>query len=332
MSRAILIAGACLVACLAGILLGLFGCGSVAFRDRLGIAFGRGHILAMAQGQGIYQKDVESEIARTLYVGDDEEEVKRAAEVKRFALSKLVAATTARELAKNVETASARIDHAADLVRDQFRDARTWSSALVSNHLTPGVLRSEIAAGMGAESWLEHEFKTEAQSGSDESHGYFNAHPECFVLPERLRASHLFLAAPTETPAPIIELKGRTIDSLSVRLSHGEDFAGLVSQTSEDEASKKTGGDIGFFSRARMPEDFISAVAKMPLQELSPPFQTGLGFHIVRVTDRRPERRMTFEEAEPEILLKLEHERRLRLANRLAEKWLAEATYVRPGL
>ena len=93
-------------------------------------------------------------------------------------------------------------------------------------------------------------------------------------------------------------------------MRQGEDFFELVAQVSEDEATKTRGGDLGFFSESRMPPDFFAAVRAMRVGEVSPPVRTGLGFHIIQLTDSRPARQMTFDEARAEIGLALENAKR----------------------
>ena len=126
----------------------------------------------------------------------------------------------------------------------------------------------------------------------------------------RLRASHIFLAAPPETPPEIVEAKQKLIDSLAARLRDGEEFEALVWEASEDEASKPRGGDLGYFSRWRVPQDFFAAVSQLKIGETSKPFRSVLGFHIVRVTEIKPARQMTFEEARFEIAARLTNQLR----------------------
>jgi hypothetical protein len=45
-----------------------------------------------------------------------------------------------------------------------------------------------------------------------ECRAFYDARPENFAQPLRLRASHLFLAAPMETPPPIIDAKRELIE------------------------------------------------------------------------------------------------------------------------
>src|SRR5437016_11321025 len=51
-------------------------------------------------------------------------------------------------------------------------------------------------------------------------------------------ASHIFLAAPVDTPPEIVESKREPIDALAARLARGETLAQVAPEASEDEATK----------------------------------------------------------------------------------------------
>lgn len=329
MSRAGLVAGLCVAAGAAGIALGQLICYSTAFRDAIGVGLGRGHLLAVVGGEGIYETDVDREIEELDYAKGQEVVDPADIDASRAALKRFIATVAVKRLARTEEISETQIDREFDLARSQFRDRNVWITALEKNRLSSRSLRSDIANNLRVQKWIERQLGNETGVTENECAGYFNAHQALFALPARFQASHLFLAAPAETPAPIVDFKRRTIDSLSVRLCHGEDFSELVGLTSEDEATKIKGGDLGFFSASRMPPDFFSAIGKMQLGQLSAPVQTRLGFHIVRLTDSRPVRQMNFGEAEGEIRLSLENDRRREIIQRLADKLARQASFER---
>ena len=77
-----------------------------------------------------------------------------------------------------------------------------------------------------------------------------------------------------------------------------------------------------------MPPDFFAVVAKMKVGEIGPPIRTALGFHIIQLTDAKPARQISFEEAKPEIRLRLENEKRRAETERLAADLAAQAKLV----
>ncbi len=104
--------------------------------------------------------------------------------------------------------------------------------------------------------------------------------------------------------------KRSVAQALSIRLLAGEKFEDLAAEASEDENTKNRGGDLGWFSAARMPPDFMAHVEKLALSERSGPSQTHLGFHILELTDTKPARDLTFEESREEISRHLANEKR----------------------
>ena len=77
---------------------------------------------------------------------------------------------------------------------------------------------------------------------------YYDEHRAAFQEPLRLRASHLFLAAPEGYPDDVIERQRALIEQLAKRIANGESFPALIAQFSEDEATKKRDGDLGYFA------------------------------------------------------------------------------------
>lgn len=85
-------------------------------------------------------------------------------------------------------------------------------------------------------------------------------------------------------------------DSLSVReqvfqiyreLLGGADFGELARQWSQDTGSGKNGGDLGWFDHGKMVPEFEQVAFSTPAGEISEPFLSQFGWHIVQTTDRR---------------------------------------------
>jgi len=109
-------------------------------------------------------------------------------------------------------------------------------------------------------------------------------------MTEEVRASHLLLlvdekALPKDTLAVY-----QKINSLRNKILNGEDFETVAKTHSEDPSAKTNGGDLGYFSAFRMVYPFESAAFNTPLGEVSKPFRTRFGYHIVKVTDKRKSR------------------------------------------
>ena len=107
---------------------------------------------------------------------------------------------------------------------------------------------------------------------------------------ESIRASHILLQDKRDSTGKVIDSLATYQKALEVfnKAKSGEDFASLVTQFSEDAASKQNGGDLGYFDRRRMTQPFDSAVFSIRVNEVTGPIRTQFGWHIIKKTDEKP--------------------------------------------
>jgi peptidyl-prolyl cis-trans isomerase SurA len=74
---------------------------------------------------------------------------------------------------------------------------------------------------------------------------------------------------------------------LRERLEKGEDFAGIASVSSEDPGSAPDGGDLGWSGPGTFVPEFDKAIADLKVDEISEPFKTRYGWHIVQMLGTR---------------------------------------------
>jgi hypothetical protein len=317
------------IAAVGGALCGQLAVRSVFLRDGLGALCGRGHLLAVVHGRGIYQLDVD----RALRESDYANEIERngAAEIeRRAALNKLIANTEAGRQASSEKIPNPQLKREIDLLSFQFLSPAIWRQALAANHLSVANLSKTLRDDLRARRWISRCIAHDVDLSEEKCSRFYDSHPESFFVPERFHASHIFLAAPPETAPEIVEARRNTIEALSVRLANGEDFGALAAENSEDEATKLKGGDLGYFSNARMPPDFFAAAAKLRPGETSQPVQTRLGFHIVRLIETQPAHQRTFDEARSEIAVELANQKRAETIRKLVVDLGSQASYRRP--
>ena len=74
---------------------------------------------------------------------------------------------------------------------------------------------------------------------------------------------------------------------LRQRIENGADFAELARDFSNDTANADNGGDLGWINPGEMVPTFEEQLNKLATGEISQPFKTGFGWHIVQVLERR---------------------------------------------
>jgi peptidyl-prolyl cis-trans isomerase SurA len=97
-------------------------------------------------------------------------------------------------------------------------------------------------------------------------------------------ARHI-LIKPTELQtAADVENK---INQLKIRLDGGDDFAELARSHSDDKVSAIQGGDLGWANPGDFVPEFENEMRQLQPGEISNPFKTQFGWHIVQVLERR---------------------------------------------
>src|SRR5690606_35733553 len=114
-------------------------------------------------------------------------------------------------------------------------------------------------------------------------------------------------------------------DTLLQRLREGEDFAALARRYSDDPGSAQLGGDLGWFRRGRMVQEFEDVAFALGEGAVSRVVESDFGFHIIRIDRTRPGERqgrhilITPEKSEADL------ERARALAEQIAERARAGA-------
>ncbi len=72
------------------------------------------------------------------------------------------------------------------------------------------------------------------------------------------------------------------IDTLRARIDGGAEFAKVAGEASEDTNTKANGGDLGWFTQDQFGNEFGGAVAALQDGQVSAPFKTQAGWHIVQ--------------------------------------------------
>ena len=105
-----------------------------------------------------------------------------------------------------------------------------------------------------------------------------------YTTPEQVRASHILFATEGKDDAAV----RAQAEQVLKEVKSGADFAGLAKKYSQDETNAQQGGDLDYFSRGRMVAAFDNAAFALAPGEVSDLVKTEFGYHIIKLTDRKP--------------------------------------------
>jgi len=111
---------------------------------------------------------------------------------------------------------------------------------------------------------------------------YYRNNQEQFYAPERIHASHIVCNLEGAESEQAACEKAERLHGLVAR---GEDFGHVASLYSD---CPENGGDLGWFARGVMVDEFDDVVFATQLRELTPVFRSQFGFHFAVVHAKKP--------------------------------------------
>lgn len=140
----------------------------------------------------------------------------------------------------------------------------------------------------------------------------YKSNPKRFEQAEQIKAAHILI----RTAEPQGQQKAEEIRK---ELQMGADFGKLAKERSQDPGSAGKDGDLGFFTRGRMVKPFEEAAFALKNPgDISPVIETPFGWHIIRLTERKPAGIKPFEEVKENLMREAQNE--ILNKARLAEK------------
>lgn len=138
----------------------------------------------------------------------------------------------------------------------------------VASNLKPGAISIPIRDSSGF-----HIFKVVAVKGAGEQQ-----------IVNQTRARHILIKINEVISDQDAETR---LMQLRIRLVGGEDFATLARSHSDDTASAIKGGELGWISPGNTVPEFEQQMGSLAVNELSQPFRSQFGWHLLQVLERR---------------------------------------------
>jgi peptidyl-prolyl cis-trans isomerase D len=136
-----------------------------------------------------------------------------------------------------------------------------------------------------------------------------------YSTPEQVRASHILLKTQGKDEAAV----KKQAEDLLAKIKAGADFAQLATKFSEDDTSKVKGGDLDYFGKGQMVPEFDKVAFELAPGQLSDVVKSQFGFHIIKVTDKKPATTKPLAEVRAQIEDQLKSERAQTEAQRTAD-------------
>ncbi len=250
-----------------------------------------------------------SEVDRLLYpiyqqyleIYKDEEELykqldNRRLEILRQLVDDRLLLSEARKLAIVVE--AEEIDEYVVGIERELRDkGLQLDNLLKEQNLTLLDLRNKYKDQVLIKKAVEQQVYSSVRVQPSDISRYYTEHIEDYTQPEQVAVETIMIKLESvRTPIESRQLA----DDVHKMVTNGADFKEIASNYSEG-PNKDKGGNLGFVARGELLKEIDSVIFFMKPNEISEVIETPVGYHIFRVTDRKEEKVLAFEEVRMQV-------------------------------
>jgi len=266
-------------------------------------------IVAEVNGQPISRGEFDAamEIAKQQYagLGWDENDKEQLKKMQDLTLDRLIDIELLYEASQQekIQVDDKAIQEKLASFRQHFPSDAEFQEFLKKNQLTEPVMKQQLRRKMSIEGLQQKLFdrlSAEVKVSDAELKQFYDENKESIKQPEKVRASHILVAVDQNADEATKKAAMEKIKGIQKKLEEGGDFAKLAEENS-DCPSKANGGDLNFFVREQMVQPFSDAAFSTPVGKISGIVTTEYGYHLIKVTDKQPEKIFTFDEVKDKI-------------------------------
>jgi peptidyl-prolyl cis-trans isomerase C len=253
-------------------------------------------VLARVNGEAVTKVDFDRLVKNMELSANQPIPAERRDEILRKALDQLVTYTVLSQetKARQVTVSDADIEGNLKQMRAQFPNEEDFKKALAARGLTIEKLKSDARVDMSISKMMDAELATKPAPTDVQIREFYDKNPDKF---ETARASHILFKVDEKADEAAKKKILAQAEAVLKQVKGGADFAGLAKKHSAD-GSAQQGGDLGFFNKGQMVPAFDQAAFSMLPGQVSEIVTTQFGYHIIKVTDRKP---VAFDQVSPKI-------------------------------
>jgi peptidyl-prolyl cis-trans isomerase C len=185
-----------------------------------------------------------------------------------------------------------------DLI-NEYDTENDYSTMLLQNHLSEKDVKKIITNKILIQKHIENYRQECVEIPEIKLHKFYQENLKLFKTQEEVSCQHILIKGLTEKSKHRAEAVRRRIKS-------PEDFKHIAEKFSECPSSERC-GDLGFFHRGKLMKEIEDIAFSLALNEISEPFKSSMGYHILMLTDKHESKILPFEEIMDVLQTRLEH-------------------------
>ena len=225
-----------------------------------------------------------------IHTEDRLERRERTQEVFRKVLDRIIEEKLLEQEAKKsgIKVTSKEIEGAVEEVKQKNKIGQEeLEKALAAEGYTLEAFKKDLEKRILRSKFVHSSVKVEPKAGEKALAEFFQKNANQYRVNESYRPAHILFLIPQEaTPEQIRGIRKKSQRVLE-KIREGADFAKMALEYSEDTSSRKEGGDLGYFKKGELLPALEREAMKLQVGEVSDPIRTEVGFHILKLLDRK---------------------------------------------
>lgn len=182
----------------------------------------------------------------------------------------------------------------------RFANEQDFTKAIKDLEMDEKALRDYTRRDLLISKFVESTIVPKIKVTEEEARKFYDQNPDKFTRSETVKASHILIGTEPNASAEDKKKAREKAEKLRKELAGGADFAELAKGNSSCPSSQK-GGDLGFFGKGQMVPPFEKAAFELKPGEISDVVETQFGYHIIKLTEKKPAETVAFKEAQARI-------------------------------
>ncbi len=210
-----------------------------------------------------------------------------------------------------VKVDQTEIDAQLAKIKSQFPSEEVFQAEMKKSGITMDQFVANLTKSIRQSKWMQAQVAGKDSVTPDDAKKFYDANTKEFANPDLVKASHILFRTPPDATKEQLKAAENKAKAAIVRANKGEDFSKLASELSEEPGAAQRGGDLGYFPKDKMVPEFADAAFAQKAGTVSvTPVKTKFGYHVIKVTDKKPAGTATFDEAKAQIMQFLQAQKR----------------------
>ena len=261
-------------------------------------------VVAKVNGQDIHNNDILRQLKKTLKNYKDRG-IPLTAEEEKITAKKLIENEIGRALLLqkgneiNAHVSDEALDRKLRKVKSSFKSDSIFEHELKNRKLTLDQYKKELKIDLLMQQVIDQEIEPKIKISEKDIQSFYEKNEEKFYMDKKARASVILVKAKRGNTKSEKSAQEK-IESILEKIKNGSTFNEMATKYSQDSLAPK-GGDLGYFTKNQIFGAFSSRAFDMKVNEVSSVFKTGLGFHILKLTDLIEGKIMSLDRAKTRI-------------------------------